>query len=45
MPTKESKREKAKEVVDILEEISILLVGAMSARLERLLINSTRILT
>lgn len=26
MPSKESKREKAKEVVDILEEISILLV-------------------
>lgn len=27
MPSKENKREKAKEVVDILEEISILLVG------------------
>ena len=27
MPTKEEKREKAREVVDILEEISILLVS------------------
>lgn len=27
MPSKDSKREKAREVVDILEEISMLLVG------------------
>jgi hypothetical protein len=28
MPSKDSKREKAREVVDILEEISELLVGS-----------------
>ena len=31
MPTKEEKREKAREVVDILEEISILLVSFPSS--------------
>ena len=31
MPTKEEKREKAREVVDILEEISVLLVSFLSS--------------
>lgn len=33
MPSTDSKREKAREVVDILEEISILLVMAISHNL------------
>ncbi len=31
MPSKDSKREKAREVVDILEEISLLLVSCVNA--------------